>query len=50
MTPKPWKPKKLTQAEILAALKRGEKDAEALLEATRGMFGEDPSRDTLVLR
>lgn len=32
------------------ALRRGQRNADAMLKRTRGMFGLDPSLDTLVLR
>lgn len=35
---------------VADALRRGRKDAADMLERTRGMFGLDLSKDTLVLR
>lgn len=35
---------------IAEALKRGQRDADAMWKATRGMFGQDASLDRLVLR
>jgi hypothetical protein len=40
----------LMSQQIAAALERGRRDAEAMLESTRGMFGPHPDDYRLVLR